>query len=283
MKLPALKYTAPTSIEEACELLAADEDAKIIAAGQSLIPIMAMRLARPSVLIDLARIPGLTDIDEVGDYVRLGSMVTHANILNSRVVARNLPMMAEAGRNIAHAQVRNRGTIGGSVAHGDAAGEWPLVLLALDGMVEVQSVRGRRTIDADDLFIGPFMTTIADDEVLTDIWIPSRRAGWGYGEFARRLGDYGIVNVAVALSTDGIDTPHARVTIGAAVGKVQRIPVAEEILNGAEFAPDLADEASMAGAESLSYISDMHGSAEYRRGLARELIRRTIVEAGVRT
>ncbi|MEW1858587.1 2,6-dihydroxypyridine 3-hydroxylase subunit NdhA [Pseudarthrobacter oxydans] len=283
MKLPAIRYASPASIEDACDLLSTDEDSKIIAGGQSLLPVMAMRLAQPSVVVDLGNVPGLTGLEEVGDYIRFGPMVTHATIVSSPAVAKHLPMMAAAGRHIAHPQIRNRGTLGGSLAHGDAAGEWPLVLLALNGMVEVQSVRGRRTIEADDLFVGPYMTSIASDEIITDVWIPSRPNGWGYGEFARRSGDYGLANVAVVLSTEGSRISDVRIAVGGAVGKIQRVPRAEDVLNGSELSPERAEVASEAGAKSLSYISDIHGSAEYRHGLVQELIRRTIVEAGART
>lgn len=283
MKLPAISYTAPTSVEEACAVLSSDEDSKVIAGGQSLLPVMAMRLAQPSVVIDLAKVPGLTGLEEVGDYIRFGPMVTHATIVASPIVAKHLPMMASAGRHIAHPQIRNRGTIGGSLAHGDAAGEWPLVLLALDGMVEVQSTRGKRTIEADDLFVGPYMTSISPDEIITDVWIPSRPKGWGYGEFARRSGDYGLANIAVTLTMDNSVISSSRIAVGGAVGKIQRVPDAESLLNGLKVSQELAESASMAGAESLSYISDMHGSGEYRRGLVQELIRRTILEAGART
>jgi CO/xanthine dehydrogenase FAD-binding subunit len=282
MKLPAIRYASPASIEDACDLLSTDEDSKIIAGGQSLLPVMAMRLAQPSVVVDLGNVPGLSGLEEVGDYIRFGPMVTHATIVNSPAIAQHLPMMAAAGRHIAHPQVRSRGTLGGALAHGDAAGEWPLVLLALNGMVEVQSVRGRRTIEADDLFVGPYMTSMAADEIITDVWIPSRPNAWGYGEFARRSGDYGLANVAVVMSTEGSRISNARIAVGAAVGKIQRVPAAEDVLNGSELSPETAEDASKAGAKSLSYISDMHGSADYRQGLVQELIRRTIVEAGAR-
>lgn len=283
MKLPAIRYASPASIEEACDLLSNDEDSKVIAGGQSLLPVMAMRLAKPTVVVDLGGVPGLTGMEEVGDYIRFGPMVTHTTIVSSPVIAKHLPMMAAAGRHIAHPQIRNRGTLGGSLAHGDAAGEWPLVLVALNGMVEVQSVRGRRTIEADDLFVGPYMTSVAADEIITDVWIQSRPNGWGYGEFARRSGDYGLANIAVVLSAEDSRISDARIAVGGAVGKIQRVPDAEEVLTGSELSPDRAEVASEAGAKSLSYISDMHGSAEYRHGLVQELIRRTIVEAGART
>lgn len=282
MKLPAVNYASPFSVEEACSLLSDDEDSKVIAGGQSLLPVMAMRLAHPSILIDLAKIPGLADIEESGGYMRLGASVTHAMILRSPLVAKNLPMMSAAGKHIAHPQIRNRGTLGGALAHGDAAGEWPLVLLALDGMVEVQSVRGKRTIEADDLFVGPYMTSLAPDEIITDVWIPSTPKAWGYGEFARRAGDYGLANIAVVLPTEGDGISDARVAIGGCVGKIQRVTAAEDALNGSEVSPDLAKHAAEVGASGLSYISDMHGSADYRRGLVQELLRRTIVEAGER-
>lgn len=282
MKLPAINYASPSSMEEACDLLSNDEDSKIIAGGQSLLPVMAMRLAQPSVLIDLAKIPGLDEIEESGNFMRFGPTTTHTAILSSPLVAKNLPLMSAAGKYIAHPQIRNRGTLGGALAHGDAAGEWPLVLLALDGMVEVQSVRGKRTIEADELFVGPYMTSLAADEIITDVWIPFRPSAWGYGEFARRAGDYGLANIAVVLPTEDTGISGARIAVGGSVGKIQRVTAAEEVLNGSQVSPELANQAAEAGASELSYIADMHGSAEYRRGLVQELLRRTIVEAGER-
>lgn len=283
MKLPAISYASPSSIDDACALLSRDEDSKVIAGGQSLLPVMAMRLSLPSVLVDLSRIPDLDCIDESGNYMRFGPTTVHTTILKSPIVAKNLPMMTKAGSYIAHPQIRNRGTLGGALAHGDAAGEWPLTLLALDGMVEAQSVRGKRTIEADELFVGPYMTSLEVDEIITDIWIPSRPKAWGYGEFTRRAGDYGLANIAVVLPTEDSRVSGARVAVGGAVGKIQRVTSAEDVLNGSEVSLESAKEAAKIGASELTYISDMHGSAEYRQVLVQELLLRTIIEAGERT
>ncbi|PKV95487.1 MULTISPECIES: FAD binding domain-containing protein [Amycolatopsis] len=282
MKLPALRYVAPRTIEQACALLDADDDAKIVAGGQSLMPLLAIRLAIPSTLVDIGRIPGLDRIEEAGDYLRVGAMVTHERVITSPLVRERLPLMIEAGRNIAHVQIRSRGTIGGSIVHGDNAGEWPLALLTLGGAVEVQSVRGRRTIPAEELFLGPYMTSIRPDEILTDVWLPTHARGWSFHEVARRAGDYGLALVGVRLEFNANTCTAATITVGAAVGTLQRVTAAEEAVIGSDVDRDAARSAGEAAAASLSFISDIHGSREYRAHLVAGLVERAVADAGGR-
>lgn len=282
MKLPSLQYVAPRSISEACQLLADDDDAKVLAGGQSLMPLLAIRLASPTTVVDIGNVEGLRDIEQVGSYVKFGALVTHEAVIDSPLVQESMPFVAEAGHFIAHAQIRSRGTLGGSIAHGDGAGEWPLMLLTMDGMVEVESVRGRRTVEADDLFVGPYMTSLSADEIITDVWIPQRTTGWSFQEVARRIGDYGLAIIGCALDFEDEVVSAARITVGAAAGSVQRIPAAEEAVVGLEVNSDLAVTAGAAAAESLNFISDIHGSTEYRRHLVRSLVERAINQAGGR-
>lgn len=282
MKLPAVQYVAPGTVGEACTVLDADEDAKIIAGGQSLMPLLAIRLTAPSVLVDFGRIPDLDGIESVGEFVRFGAMTTHEQVIKSPLVQDRLPFLTEAGRCIAHPQIRSRGTFGGSIAHGDNAGEWPLALLTLDGMVEVESVSGRRTIDADDLFLGPYMTTIRTNEVLTDIWVPTRRQGWSFQEVARKAGDYGLALVGACLDFDGEVCTTARIAVGAATGTVERVPGAENVVVGSRVDGETARAAGEAAAESLSFISDIHASTEYRRHLVAGLVERAVLQGGER-
>jgi CO/xanthine dehydrogenase FAD-binding subunit len=283
MKLPPLRYAAPATIGEACRLLADDPDAKAMAGGQSLMPLMAIRLSAPTTIVDLGRIPRLRRIELVDDHVRIGALTTHEQVIKSKVVRENAPLFGEAGRHIAHAAIRTRGTIGGSIAHGDGAAEWPLALLAAGGKVTVAGVRGERTLSADELFVGPFSTALHSDEVLTHVWIPRRTAGWAFGEFARRSGDYGLANVAVVVDMDGDVCRSARIAVGAAVGTVQRSERAEALVAGSPLDPATAKAAGAAAAELLAVIGDIHGSRTYRRHLVAALVERTLQEAGSRS
>ncbi|MFE3170014.1 FAD binding domain-containing protein [Amycolatopsis sp. NPDC059090] len=280
MKVPPLRYAAPATVAEAAVALAADEDAKIIAGGQSLMPLLAIRLAAPSVLVDLGRVRGLGAIEEHGDFLRIGAMATHREVVESGLIRRRAPLFAEAGRYIAHPQIRSRGTLGGALAHGDNAGEWPLALLTLGGMVEAESVRGRRTIDADDLFVGPYLTGLAADEVLTDVWISAVASGWGFAEAARRAGDYGLALIGVRLDIEDGQCRDARVVVGAAAGTVQRVPAAEQVLTDVPADAQTARAAGAAAADSLTFIADIHGSAAYRRHLVAGLVERAVRQAG---
>lgn len=282
MKLPPLKFAAPRSVADACRMLADDEDAKAMAGGQSLVPLLAIRLAAPSTVVDLGRIPDLAGIDLVGDRVRIGALATHQDVISSPVVREHVPFLVDAGRHIAHTAIRNRGTIGGSIAHGDGAAEWPLALLTLSGEVEAESVRGRRRIPADELFVAPFSTALEPDEIITDVWVSTRPMRWGFGEFTRRKGDYGLAMVGVALDVEGGRCLTARVVLGAAVSTTQRSEAAETALVGAEITPDTAQAAGAAAAEAAPVISDLHGSENYRRHLIAALVERTIIEAGGR-
>lgn len=278
MKPPRFKYVAPTTLEEALQHLGSDPDAKVLAGGQSLMPLLAMRLAAPSILVDLRYVPGLTDIEDRGDHVRIGARVTHREIHRSGLLADRVPMLPAAAGYIAHPQIRSRGTFGGSTAHADPSGEWPTVLLALGGTVHVAGPGGGRTIEIDGFFQGPFTSTLADDEILTHVSVPTTRTAWSFQEAAVKAGDYGLALVgATGTPRDGM-LMDPRVSVGAAVGSVTRLRSVERLLDGAVLTAALAEEAAEVATQTVNPISDIHGSSDYRRKLVGSLVRRAVVE-----
>lgn len=278
MKPARFGYVAPESLADAVGVLGSDADAKVISGGQSLMPLLAMRLASPSVLVDLRRVPGLSDVEDLGDVVRLGARVTHREIERSALLAERVPILPFAAGFIAHAQIRSRGTLGGSVAHADPSGEWPAVLLALGAVMEVAGPGGVRSIAADDFFVGAFTSSMADDEILTHVSVPTTRRAWAFQEAARKAGDYGLALVAVTGSVSGGVLSDPRVSVGAAVGAVTRLPEVERVLSGASLSAELAAEAERVAAESVDTIADIHGSGEYRRRLVGSLVRRAVLD-----
>lgn len=278
MKPPKFRYVAPTTLDEALQLLGSDMDAKVLSGGQSLMPLLAMRLAAPSILIDLQHVPGLTDIEDGDDHVRIGARVTHQEIEHSALLAARVPMLPQAARHIAHPQIRSRGTFGGSTAHADPSGEWPTVLLALGGTIHVVGPGGGRSIEADDFFDGPFTSTMADDEILTHVSVPTTRPAWSFQEAAVKAGDYGLALVgATGIPRHGVLT-EPRVSVGAAVGSVTRLDAVERMLDGAVLTAALAEEAAEVAYQTVKTISDIHGSTDYRRKLVGSLVRRAVVE-----
>lgn len=278
MKPARFGYVAPESLADAVGVLGSDADAKVISGGQSLMPLLAMRLASPSVLVDLRRVPGLSGVEDLGDVVRLGARVTHREIERSALLAERVPILPFAAGFIAHAQIRSRGTLGGSVAHADPSGEWPAVLLALGAVMEVAGPGGVRSIAADDFFVGAFTSSMADDEILTHVSVPTTRRAWAFQEAARKAGDYGLALVAVTGSVSGGVLSDPRVSVGAAVGAVTRLPEVERVLSGASLSAELAAEAERVAAESVDTIADIHGSGEYRRRLVGSLVRRAVLD-----
>ena len=207
MKPPPFEYHAPTTVEEACELLGSLEDAKVLAGGQSLIPLLNFRLARPSHLVDINRIRGLDAVYERDGGVAVQALTRQAAVEDSEVVARVCPLLTAAVRLVAHRVIRNRGTVCGSLAHADSASELPAVLLALGGKVLARSSRGDRVIAAEELFIGVFETTLAPDELLVEAWFPASPKPFGIAEESRRHGDFalaGVVRAGARLALFGV-------------------------------------------------------------------------------
>jgi carbon-monoxide dehydrogenase medium subunit len=281
MKPPKFDYHAPRTVDEAVALLARyGGDAKPLAGGQSLVPLLNFRLARPAALIDLNRIPALAGIREADGHVVFGAMTRQRAVEFSPLVARKLPLLAEATRWVGHLPIRSRGTIGGSIAHADPSAEYPTVLAALDGTVIARGRKGERELTAGALFETYLTTTLAPDELLTEVRLPVMRdgAGWAFEEFARRHGDFAIVGVAAAVWREGGRWSARLATAGAGPVPVRLRP-AEDII-ARDGAGDASVEAAAArAAELVQPDSDLHASADYRRNLTRVLTARALRKA----
>jgi CO/xanthine dehydrogenase FAD-binding subunit len=278
---PALfEYEVPDTVEEALALLAEHGDeSRPLAGGQSLVPMMAFRLARPSVLIDLNRIPSLATISNGDSSVRFGAMVRERAAERSDIVASRLPLMARALPLIGHEAIRTRGTIGGSLAHGDPAGELPSVAVASGAvMLAASAGRGIREIPAEEFFISHFTTALEPDELLTEVRFPvsGKDTGAAFEEMARRHGDFAIVGVAVQLRADGDVIHEARVVLTGVAEVPHRSVAAESVLVGSAPGTDLFDEAGAAAAAAIDPPADLHGSVAYRRRVACTLIVRAL-------
>lgn len=270
MKPPPFDYAVAGSVGEAVATLAeAGDEAKVLAGGQSLLPLLNMRLARPALLVDVNRIPDLDRI-QVDGAVRIGALVRQADALGSSALAAESPALHEALRHVGHATTRGRGTIGGSIAHADPAAEISAALLALDGAVTATSPRGERTIAAGDLFLGPFTTALAPDELLTSVTL-ARTGGrrFGFAELARREGDFALAGACVLLDP-------ARVVLFGVAGTPLRAPDAEAAIESGASPAEAAELAT----RDLEPVSDVHADAAYRRRVAAVVVRRAVEQAG---
>ena len=283
MKPAAFDYHAPQTLDEALDLMARyGDEAKVLAGGQSLVPAMNFRLAQPAVLVDLNRIEGLSAIRADDEGLRIGAMARQRAVERSPQVAEQAPLVTEALPSVAHPQIRNRATFGGSIAHADPAAELPAVARALGARLRLSSVRGERWVEADDFFTGLFETALEADEILTEVLVPRRpeHEGWAFEEVARRHGDYAMVGVAVVVSlgADGRLTRPAIGLLSVGDGPV-RATSAEQALEGLPATAESFDAAAEAVASALDPPSDLHASSDYRRHLARVLTRRLLGRA----
>jgi 2-furoyl-CoA dehydrogenase FAD binding subunit len=284
-------YARPRTLEEALEALADDPGAKVLAGGQSLVPLLSMRLASPSRLVDIGALPGLDHVTSDRDGVRVGALARHADVLADAGARATQPLLALALAHVAHATIRNRGTTVGSIVHADAAAELPAVLRLLGGTVEVASVRGRRTIGAEDLFVGPLETSLARDELALEAFFPALAAGEGvaFDEVARRHGDYASCGVAAlvslgrppdgAVGDDGGLTSLARAR--AAYVSVEDVPTVVELTGALAGPVDRLGDDAYAGAGEAALVeldpqADLHASAAYRGQLVRVLTARVL-------
>jgi aerobic carbon-monoxide dehydrogenase medium subunit len=282
VKPPPFDYHLPRSVDEALALLAEHGDeAKVLAGGQSLIPLLSLRLARPALLID---INGLSELESVenGADLRLGALVRHREVERADTIRTACPLLARAASLIGHAAIRNRGTIGGTLAHADPSAEMPAVLVALGGEVEVRSANGSRSIGAEDMFEG-FLTTVLDPaELVTAVRFPCLEptAGWSFQEFSRRSGDFGLAAVAVVVRLDGDDRiSEARIAFAGMAPTPVRARSAEAALAGQTPSADVLTAAAKEAIAGLEPPSDLHGSSAYRRHLASQLAERALHEA----
>jgi carbon-monoxide dehydrogenase medium subunit len=282
MKPPPFEYHLVGSVGEALALLTDHGDeAKVLAGGQSLVPLLALRLARPAHLVDINGVSELATVSD-GGGLTVGALVRHRVAERSLRVRAANPLLADALGLIGHVAIRNRGTIGGSIAHADPAAELPTVLVALDGEVEATSRRGSRWVSASELFRGFLTTSLAPDELLTGVRFPAWAAGtgWSFREFSRRSGDFAIAGVAATVRLDGAGTiAEARIAVSGVAATPVRARNAEAVLAGQVPSDELWAAASQEAAAGLAPPSDIHGSAAYRRHLAAALTRQAVREA----
>jgi len=277
MKLPEVEYEAPTTVAEAIDLLAEHGDeASVLAGGQSLIPLLALRLARPAVLIDINGVDELAGVSATDGRVAVGAMTREYVAEESQTVADAVPLLAAALPLIGHEAIRSRGTIGGSLAHADPAAELPAVARALNAEFVVRGPSGERVIPAAEWFEGYLTTSRRPDELLVEVRFPTARGGTGvsFTEVARRHGDFAIVGLAASLVLSGGVISDARL----AFAGVSQVPVqaiaAEELLAGERPSAELFDEAARRATEDLDPPADLHGSSDYRKTVAAAVVRR---------
>jgi len=274
-------YHRPTSVAEAVSLL--DGEARPLAGGHSLLPMMKLRLAAPSALVDLGRIPGLDAIERDGDVLRIGATATHASVAGSDVVRSACPVLAEAVGVIGDRQVRNRGTIGGSIAHADPGADYPTVLTALGATIVVTGPNGEREVAVDDFFQGVFTTALAADELVTAVRVPVTGAGTGasYVKKGHPASGYAVVGAAAVVSVEGGSCTAARLAIGGVNGTPARATAAEQLLVGEVVSLETATRAADAVPQALGggEIGDTYASAEYRVHLATVLAKRALAAA----
>jgi carbon-monoxide dehydrogenase medium subunit len=288
VKPPPFDYSRPETLDEALELLAElGDESRPLAGGQSLIPLLSMRLARPAHLVDLAGVTPLAAVRADGTGVSIGAMVRERRAEADPDVARHAPALVEALPFIGHPAIRSRGTIGGSLSHADPAAELPAVAVVAEADLVAESRdRGRRTIPATEFFTGFFSTALEPDEILTGARFsaPPSASGWAVDEVARRHGDFAMVGavVMVRLDRNTQRVAEARIALSGVADTPVRAPDAEALLAGAEPSADAWAEAAHAAAAALSPPADLHGSSAYRRHVAGVLVRRTLAAAASR-
>jgi len=287
MKPPKFRYFAPQSVDEALTLLAEHSDGgRVLAGGQSLVPLMNMRLVQPSVLVDINGINELAYVRSWDGGLAIGTLTRDAALLQDTLVSQRLPLLREAAHYIGHPAIRNRSTVGGSIAHADPAAELPAVMLILNAEFEVRSPSGSRTIAAQDFFKGPLSTDLKEGELLTELRVPSlpARAGTHFVEFSRREGDYALAGVAAVIALDEDGTiADARLGLCSVGPTPVRPKAAEDLLRGQRPGEEAWDDAASAVVAALDNPpSDIHGSADYRRHLAGVLTRQALAIAAER-
>ncbi len=282
MKPVSFRYSAPRTVDEALDLLATDgEEGKILAGGQSLVPAMNFRLARPASLIDINRIDGLDYVREDDGELCIGALARHAHFeapVSGGALSAFLPRVA---RHIGHLPIRSRGTFCGSLAHADPASEWCLLAATLDAELVIASRRGQRSEGANDFFVTALTTTLEPDELLVEIRLPLLDDGWrtGFAEFSRRAGDYALAMCAAFLRLEGRRIIEARIGVGGASDRPLRIIAAEALLTGTDGGPEIFREAGNIAAETIDPLVDIQVNAEYRRDLVRAMVGRALNKA----
>jgi carbon-monoxide dehydrogenase medium subunit len=284
MKPAPFDYHRPTTVAEAVQMLGDGEEVKALAGGQSLVPLLNMRLAQPTDLVDLATVDGLDQIARDGDLIRIGAMVRQAQAKRSEEVSAGLPLLTAALGHLAHPQIRSRGTIGGSIAHADPAAELPAVLLALGGEVVIEGPAGQRTVQAPKFFQGFLTTALEPDEILVEVAIPAQEAGagWACVEVARRGGDYALGGAMALLRIDDGVVNDARIVAFALADVPLRVTSAEQVLIGQPFDEEVKAAAGTAASEQIDPSADLQSTAAYRSHLASVVVTQALEQAAER-
>lgn len=285
MKPAPFEYIRVDSVDEAVAILAeAGDEAKVLAGGQSLIPMMRLRFSRPSLLVDISRIPEIRGAERIGNKVRIGALTRHADLERGELGASAraaLPIVADVARHIGHIPVRTRGTVGGSLAHADPSSEWCLLALALDATLTAVGPTGSRSIPVADFFQGFMTTALHGNEILTGIEFDVPAAAFGFQELSRSHGDFAVAAAAVAVDIhpDSGLCRHARIAVAGVSDTVKRIPQAEEILLHSRLDASSIAQAADSVRTAIRPPSDVHGSTDFRRALTAELVSRALTQA----
>jgi carbon-monoxide dehydrogenase medium subunit len=281
----AFDYQAPSTLDEALSILAErGDDAKLMAGGMSLIPLLKLRFSQPALVVDIGRLPGLTDIKRDDGHVRIGALVRHVDVERSKELAKLLPLMVETVHWIADPLVRNRGTVVGSVCHADPSGDWGSIMMALNAELVAQSKSGERVIPVDGFFQGPFTTTLRPDEVVTAIRIPlpAGHAGGAYQKLERRVGDFATVAVSVHVELDGHKVKQAGIGLTSVGATNIKAKQAEKALIGHELNDDVIAEAARLAAAESEPKDDIRGTAAYKKDIVRVFVQRGLKLARAR-
>jgi carbon-monoxide dehydrogenase medium subunit len=282
MKPAAFEFRRARTVEEAVEQLTElGDDAKLLAGGQSLVPMMNFRLVRPSALVDINGIAGLQYVEPDGEGLKIGTLTPHrwVELIENPELLEGFGVLKRAARWVGHYPIRTRGTFGGSIAHADPSAEWCMLAVLLDAEIVVLGPGGERVIPASDFFHGFFMTALEPDEMVVEVRFPAPAPDAAIQEFARRAGDFAIVSAAVRVDVGDGRSRSASVVLGGVADVPLRVEEAEKVLEGAEIGPEAFEEAGREAARVIDPASDIHGSAEYRRDLAAVLVKRALAEA----
>jgi aerobic carbon-monoxide dehydrogenase medium subunit len=282
---PSFAYHAPRSVEEALSLLATlGDDAKLLAGGHSLLPMMKLRFAQPGALIDINRIPELRGISEQAGVIRIGAMTSENELISSALLQKRIPLLVEAAKLIADPQVRNRGTIGGDIAHGDPGNDHPAIMMALDAIFVLQGPTGERQVKAVDFFKGTYMTALADNEILTAILItpPVGGTGYAYQKLKRKTGDWATAGAAVLLRMNAGVVTHAAIGLTNVAPTALRARSAEAALVGKPLSDATLAEAGKQVRAQCAPAEDLRGDIEYKTAMAGEMTQRAIHAAMAR-
>jgi carbon-monoxide dehydrogenase medium subunit len=278
----AFDYYPVESLDEAIDVMKKNDDAKIIAGGQSLLAMMKLRLLTPRILVDISKVPGLDYIEEKDGHIAIGALATHQAIHESDLVRSKCPLLSEAAGRIADVQIRNRGTIGGSISHADPSADYPTALLALESRILAKGADGERVVDARDFFVDVYTTALRPVELVTEVRVPNigENEGQAYIKFVRREAEFATVNVAARLTVGkGGLVERARISLGAVANKAIRARAVEKKLEGKTISKDLIEAASKVADDGTDPPTDIRGTAEYRKALAKVCTKRALMQA----